>query len=533
MTSIFDSMIPSRRREQKRLREEEKRLRERWGDVHISAPNDGCWIGNEHTPELEWSSPSTTQDCFSPDIASSLDNNSPELGNFGEQVIIVDTEAEPSAQTYQEDQERNAITFTIPLPWPARKTHSRTSSTTQFKAPLNEVQHRASPIPSSQSPIVYKPTSDQYMKDLGYIVRGSSPASSVSRPVRHASPPPVVDMPFRQTSPISSVGLARRTPSPPADQVEGHNISAIMLLSPVVEDFPSRPKANSSFSRQDTQRRIEHFTRQLPTPPPERPSTSYSAGGRSETGSFTSKVRDAAYQTAITCHTTRSSSVGPGLERTGMMRSASREPTTRRAMSREPSERRAISPEPTERRALSREPVNRRAMSREPTERRAISREPVNRRAMSREPTGRRALSREPVNRRAMSREPARRRAMTGETVIRRGLSFEDLYRAASPSDPFTNSNSSASSVISMSDVGAAEQKVSNSSAAGGSYYNSLANEYRHIAWEASNAPVSDSEGSLVGRAAKITKDKPKQKEFQVPTVAGKELVPGGEDLYS
>lgn len=626
MTSIFDSMIPSRRREQKRLREEEKRLREqREGDVVISAPNDGCWIGNEQTPELEWSSPST-QGCFSPDTANTLAHNSPDIGEdlFGEEVVIVDTEAEPSAQPYREEQEKsekNAITITIPLPWPSRKTHRRSTSSSQIKIPLSDVQHRASPVPlsvlSSESCVTYKQTPTQYMRGLGSRSRGNSPAPLASHLIRHASPTQAVELPFRQANPLSAMGLARRSPSPPADLEEGHNISAIMLLSPVVEDFPSRPKASSNFSRRDSLRHIEHPSRQLPTPPPERPSTSHSIVARSETGSSTSKVTDASNPTSTTQQTTRSSSRGPGLERTGMMRSTSREPSSRRAISHEPKERRAfsrepidrraMSREPTHRRAISREPVNRRALSREPTERRAVSREPVNRRAMSQAPAERRALSREPVNRRAMSREPARRRAMTGDHVIHQSISLEELRRFASPRPDRTSINSESSKETSASEAGRKtsnrssagegycascagettanevgrkvfnstaaaggsyhtswadeeaarkpsgssaaggsycasladeasardpERNVSNSSAAGGSYYTSLANEYRHIAREASKPPDSD---SVVGRVAKVTKEKPKEKEKENPPLmlVSKELVPGGADLYS
>jgi len=57
-----------------------------------------------------------------------------------------------------------------------------------------------------------------------------------------------------------------------------------------------------------------------------------------------------------------------------------------------------------------------------------------------------------------------------------------------------------------------------------------MADEYRHIAREATNTPSSDTD-SLVGRVGKIVKDK-KQKEI-MPALPSKELVPSGEDLYS
>lgn len=494
-------MIPSRRREQRRLREEAKRLNERWGDVQISAPNDGCWIGSEQTPELEWASPST-QGFASPDVAGTLVHNSPELGDFGEQVVIVDTDTDPIAPIYHEELEKNAITFTIPLPWPSRKVHTRSPSVSQVTVPSVETFERASPRPSAPSAVVYKPTSDQYMKELGDLSRGNSPVQSVVSSARKASQPPAADLPFRQASPPSF--FARRSPSPPVDQEDGHNISAIMLLSPVVEDFPSRPKASSTFSRASSQRNIGAFTRRIPSPPPERPSTAMSSSStmaRSETGTTVSRVTavtDASFHTAITHHTTRSSSRGPGLASTGTMRSASREPATRRAMSREPSERRAISRDPTERRAMSREPVNRRAMSREP------------------------------VNRRAMSREPTRRRAMTGESGIPRGPSFEDLRHGASSRSGRTSIESDSSDEASASEVG---RKASNVSIAAGGYYASMVDEYRHIAWEASNAQSSDSD-SVVGRVGKAAKEKFKPKEIAA-ALPIKELVPSGEDLYS
>jgi hypothetical protein len=481
MSSIFDSMIPSRRREQKRLREEAKRLNERWGDAQISAPNDGCWIGNDHTPELGWASPST-QGFASPDVANTLVNNSPEIGDYGEQVIIVDTDTDPAAHVYHEELEKNAVTFTIPLPWPSRRAHSRSPSVSQSTPPSSEAHRQASPRPSTSSAVVYKPTSDQYMKELGDLSRGNSPVQSIQSSVHGTNSLQNLDLPSRQTPALSS--LVRRSPSPPVDREEGHKISAIMLLSPVVEDFPSRPMASSTFSRASSQRNIAHFTRQIPSPPPERPSTAMSATstvGRSEVGtaiSVATAVTDTSFHTAITHHTSRSSSRGPGLAHTSTMRSSSREPATRRAMSREPYERRA--------------------------------------------------MSREPVNRRAMSREPVRRRAMTGESVIRRP-SFEELQHRASSRSGRTSIESDSSDDGSTSEVG----RQASNSAVGGGYYASMADEYRNIAWESAKAVSSDSE-SLVGRVSKLVKDKsrPREKEY-APAVPSKELVPSGQDLYS
>jgi hypothetical protein len=473
-------MIPSRRREQKRLREEANRLNERWGDVQISAPNDGCWIGSGLTPELEWSSPST-QGFASPDVAGTLVHNSPELGDYEEQVVIVDTDADIAAHTYHEEPEKNVVTFTIPLPWMSRKAHSRSPSASQPTLPSFDTLQRASPQPTATPAVVYKPTSDQYMRKLGDLSRGNSPVQSVVSSARGASQTPAFDLPFRQTSPLSS--FARRSPSPPVDQEEGHNISAIMLLSPVVEDFPSRPAASSTFSRASSQRNIAHFTRHIPSPPPERPSTAMSSTStmaRSEVGTTVSKataVTDASFHTAITHHTTRSSSRGPGLAHTGTMRSASREPAPRRAMSREPSERRA--------------------------------------------------MSREPVNRRAVSREPTRRRAMTGQSVVCRP-SFEELRYHAGSRSGRTSIESDSSDEASASEVG---RKVSDSSTAAAGYYTSMVDEYRHIAWGSSKQPGSDPE-SLVGLVGKLVKEKSKPKEC-APPVPSKDLVPSGEDLYS
>ena len=502
MSSIFDSMIPSRRREQKRLRDAENRLREQGEDIHISAPNNGCWMSNEHTPELAWSSPSTLG-CVSPDLPSGLSYTSPELGVFGEQVVIFDSET-----CHEEPElEKNSITFTIPLPWPSRKGHSRSPSATQTKASANNVFQRSPAFHSSQSSIVYKPTSDQYMKELDGISRGSSPAQSATGSAHHTSPKVSLEPGFRQTSLASSMGMgfARRSPSPPVDQEEGQNISAIMLLSPVVEDFPSRPKAPSTFTRAASQHHVGHFTRQIPSPPPERPSTamsSHSTLARSETATAVTEI---SYHTALTHHPTRSSSRGPGLERTGMMRSASREPGPRRAI------------------------------SREPTDRRAISREPTTRRPISPELSDRRAISREPLDRRAMSREPTRRRAMTNDsTLLHRGQSLENL-RYGAPSRGGRRSIETES----PDDASEVDGKVSNSSATTvGSYYASLADEYRHIAWNA--APSSDSD-SVVGRVGKVGKEKPKEKvkvkpkskEEKMAAIVSKELVPGGEDLFS
>ena len=486
MSSIFDSMIPSRRREQKRLREEAKRLHERWGDAQISAPNDGCWIGNDHTPELGWTSPST-QGFSSPDVASTFVNNSPDLGDYGEQVVIVDTDTDPAAHVYHEELEKNAVTFTIPLPWPSRKAHSRSPSIGQSTLPSSETVGRASPRPSTSSGVVYKPTSDQYMKELGDISRGNSPVHSFQPSARSANSPQPFDLPLRQNLP--QLSLARRSPSPPVDRDEGHKISAIMLLSPVVEDFPSRPTASSTFSRATSQRNIANFTRQIPSPTPDWPLTtmsSTSTDGRFDAAteiSVATGVTDTSFHTAITHHTTRSSSRGPGLAHTGTMRSASREPATRRAMSREPTERRE--------------------------------------------------MSREPVNRRAMSREPVRRRAMTGESIIRHA-SFEDLQYRASSRAGRVSVGSDSSDDASASEVG----RQASSSAARGGYYTSMVDEYRNIAWEspkpAPSKPVSSDSDSLVGRVGKLVKDKtrPKEKEY-APAVPSKELVPSGQDLYS
>lgn len=479
MSYIFDSMIPSRRREQRRLREEASRLNdlnERWGDAQISAPNDGCWIGNDLTPELDWSSP-LTQGFASPDVASTLVHNSHELEHYGEHVVIVDADADIAAHTYHEEPEKNAVTFTIPLPWPSRKVHSRSPSASQLILPSFHTIQRASPA------VVYKPTSDQYMKELGDLSRGNSPVPTTAPSRRSASQSPALDLPCRQNSPLPSFA-ARRSPSPPVYQEEGHHISAIMLLSPVVEDFPGRPAAASSFSRAHSQRNTTHFTRQNPSQTPERPSTAMSSTSnkaRSEAGTTMSRATtatEASFHTAITHHTARSSSRGPGLAHTGTMRSVSREPGPRRTMSREPSKRRAI--------------------------------------------------SRESAERRAISGEPNCQRAMTGESeaVVRRP-SFEEIRYHAGSRSGRTSIESDSSEDYSASEVGL---KASNSKTTATGYYTSMVDEYRHIAWDSSNQPALDSD-SLVGRVGKLVKEKPKAKEH-APAVPDKDLVPSGTDLY-
>jgi hypothetical protein len=112
------------------------------------------------------------------------------------------------------------------------------------------------------------------------------------------------------------------------------------------------------------------------------------------------------------------------------------------------------------------------------------------------------------------------------EAVVRRP-SFEELRYYARSRSGRTSIESDSSGDSSASEVG---QKASNNSTAAAGYYTSMVDEYRHIAWDSSNQPASDSD-SLVGRVGKLVKEKSKPKEH-IPPVPIKDLVPSGTDLY-
>jgi hypothetical protein len=279
MTGILDVCVPSRRRERRRQRQQAKELlHSRFGDLAISAPNEGGWnqLGEGQSAKewtaKEWTSKEwnakewdtkVAQVHGSPDTERTLVDSSPEFDQDFDDVIIVDDSYVPQEET----EEKNSITIKIPLPWsakPLKRSASQSSTATRalpIEATKRDEGDRAPSPPSASPPVIYKPFTATYIQELAKLgvsedpIRSRSlshsspspPPIDIGRTYNHSSPsPPPVDIgrTYNHSSPSPPpVDIGRTyshsSPSPPpVDIGRTYNKSpAITILSPVSEDF--------------------------------------------------------------------------------------------------------------------------------------------------------------------------------------------------------------------------------------------------------------------------------------------------------
>jgi len=564
MTGILDVCVPSRRRERRRQRQLAKeRLHSRFGDLAISAPNQGGW--NELAKELNAKS---AQAYGSPDTERTLVNGLPELDQDFDGVIVVGD----SYALQAEAKERNTITIKIPLPWstkPSKKSLSRSSSTATHTLPIEakkrDEANRSPPPPSASPPVIYKPFSTHYMQEMAKLGVCEDPS-------------------------IRPWNLSHSSPSQASiDSGRTHNLSpAITILSPVSEDFakgvgdislsdsPGTIELATSTSSQHTTSpplpAIEYFSQRLPSPPtlpfdpcralashpPERyatpPLKPQTVGGQPtlaeqpcvvpERPSTAMSIRCVVPERPGTAMSTRVVPERPGTamstryvvpERPGTAMS-SHSIYHGRSASRGPSEDRIGT---TRARSASRGPGLEktgymRSSSREPAQRRAMSREPVHRRAASRDVGGAGSYVGEAFGRRASSRGPA-----SGARLPSRAASAEPLYRRPIQREDFFASDTT-STATSIEDLG---RKPSASTSVSSKSSKSSPNRSRRNSGsrdDYTKSPrlfdESDSDSSSTSGNSGATKGKKFEKlrdRIKTPVLDEQDMVPNGDELWS
>ncbi|EXJ65480.1 hypothetical protein A1O7_01821 [Cladophialophora yegresii CBS 114405] len=491
MATVFDGLIPSRRRPTRSQSESGKQLHSRWGDASISAPNGGGW--SQHY--LEDDTDSVVYHAHgSPDSQKTLVSDSPDL-SIKDDVEKVSIEELRQSTPPVNQKERGTITITIPLPW-VRRSHRRSSSGAKQQAQAAQVVENVvtaesrSPLPSLATNIDEvivahsRPTHEPYQA-VSPVVQTRSPVyDDVSTfftravfPDKHPGPrslPQIqTSVPVNKSQPASALSIL----SPVAEKYNGiseSNNATPMDNTPIANHIASAINSNhedfidvSTLTERLEQQAhnqspscpVSRVTSPIETPT-ERPESRSSANFPSRPASRGPGIGEVAYM--------RASSRGAAEHHDGR-RSASREPTARRAPSADPvrrraqsrdtGRRRADSPramsgrsyskevvgrgdtttrEPTPAPAASSEPRTGRDLSSEPLRPRAESPGPANRRAHSRGTSASRDLSPVRFSRRAISREPATTRHRFSGDFTRRAMSVEPVHRRASPREETT-----------------------------------------------------------------------------------------------
>lgn len=167
MAAILDSLVPARRREKRRLMALEERLHARWGDPSISAPTQGGWT--EYKPSADDMSPSN--DAPAPNHSTLASPDDPRSAK---------------EQQLDADRELASLKLTIPLPWyHSKKSHQRSSSLTQESSHVLYSDQAGTvsgsqDVTTSPTPVVYKPASQEYKKELDAMAHSANPSRTTS-----------------------------------------------------------------------------------------------------------------------------------------------------------------------------------------------------------------------------------------------------------------------------------------------------------------------------------------------------------------
>ena len=162
MAALLDSIVPSRRRERRRLLALEERLNTRFGDPSITAPIEGGWNTFRHDREDD--------EDIHPSGFAPL---SPVVETYQDTLeTTTQTDNDDKTHTAQIEQQKESekqhasLTVTIPLPW--RKWSNRASM--NHPEPTQAKDTVTSPVSRSQatSPavVLYKPASEDYRRQL-------------------------------------------------------------------------------------------------------------------------------------------------------------------------------------------------------------------------------------------------------------------------------------------------------------------------------------------------------------------------------
>ena len=294
MAAILNRCVPSRRQERKRQRAMQVDLDTRFGDTHISSPSDGAWNqkgGDADVDDLSVASPaSLTQDMAG--LSMQPDSLSPiERGSRNDST--------------SSDTNRNTFTITIPLPWPARKVHSRDAASNQpapssdrrkdTRADLNPgsltspeytpKSFASSPDPSlrsdvsspqtsapsqSTSPVtIYKPISEeynQYLADMGSRALRLSTMPSVPQDrTPDVSPVEAIYRPATEDylKEMAGVGMG---PSPLIQQAESNSRSRLPSKPLLTRTLPPESKSKSPCNSPDSHKPVAGLP-SFPRPP--------------------------------------------------------------------------------------------------------------------------------------------------------------------------------------------------------------------------------------------------------------------------
>ena len=167
MAAILDSLVPARRREKRRIMALEERLHARWGDPSISAPTQGGWTA--YKPNAADMPPSKDVSAPSHSALASPDGPRPVR------------EQQPDA-----DRQLASLKLTIPLPWyNSKKSYQRSSSLTQESSQVLHSDQGGTlfdtqDMTTSPTPVVYKPASQEYRKELDAMVHSANPTRTTS-----------------------------------------------------------------------------------------------------------------------------------------------------------------------------------------------------------------------------------------------------------------------------------------------------------------------------------------------------------------